>query len=606
MITNENVQKFKSYGFVLTPVIKSKNPNEDKKPVTNKKTNFKWSNKVGYDWSDQELLDANRIGAYHKDSNIFDVDFDDKEFIAHKFMDMLPPTFTVGKKVNGKPVATHLIYKTNDKVKDYKKTQPKVELLANTQTIIAGVDRVIINDQEPVYYSAEDIKNELKLITTFSELYKYSKDLTNRNDFYFRLGGALARHTDVPMYERIKYVKKLCELTNDNEVDNRVGCIERQQQKLDEGSEDVYGMKELSEILGANLKYFDLIKREEEDQKQVEATGLSFLSGLDFMIKDFPKPEYILWPIVAKQQIRQVFAKAGSGKTLMMMHEACAVASGYNFLHFKNEKRIMNPVLYVEGEMDSSSIQKRLDDVEAAYERENKILMKTNIFFSTLAIQKDMYFHSLTKDVGRLNVEITAQKIEKLTGKKPVIYLDNITALTIMQEKEGAEWVELMQWLSRLRNRGYHVTFLHHPTKTGETASGSNIKERSIDIDMKLTTPDEKTVIEEYEDNHTQMTISFLKWREHMNTHHSKERTAIINRTTGSWLLFPKLSKTQRKVYQLLKDGYTATAIIDYFKAKKTDGMSKANVYKTIKILEMEGLYEANGKTINRTTKEIL
>ena len=27
------------------------------------------------------------------------------------------------------------------------------------------------------------------------------------------------------------------------------------------------------------------------------------------------------------------------------------------------------------------------------------------------------------------------------------------------------------------------------------TASGSNIKERSIDIDMKLTTPDEKTFI---------------------------------------------------------------------------------------------------------------
>ena len=79
----------------------------------------------------------------------------------------------------------------------------------------------------------------------------------------------------------------------------------------------------------------------------------------------------------------------------MMMHEACAVASGYDFLHFKNEKRVSNPVLYVEGEMDSSSIQKRLDDVEAAYERENKKLLKTNIFFSTLAIQKDMYFHSL-------------------------------------------------------------------------------------------------------------------------------------------------------------------------------------------------------------------
>jgi len=580
MINPENVQKFKSYGFVLTPVIKSKNPNEDKKPKTKNGTWHK-------DWNDQELLDASRIGAFHRDSNIFDVDFDDKEFNAHKFMDLLPPTFTVGKKVNGRPIATHLIYRTKDKVKDYKKAQPLVELLANTQTIIAGVDRVIINDQEPIYYSAEDIRAECKLIATFSELYKHSKDLTNRNEFYYRLGGALARHTEVPMHTRIKYVERLCELTNDNEVKNRVGCIERQQQKFEEGAEDLYGMKELSEFLGANLKYFDLIKREEKDEKQ-EATGLSFLNGHELTFKNYPKPSYILWPIVAKQQIRQVFAKAGSGKTLMMLHEACAVASGHDFLHFKNKDNKKTPVLYVEGEMDASSVQKRYDDIEVAYQRENKKLNKEFMFFSLLADQKDMYFHSLTRDVGRLNVEITAQQIEKLTGEKPVIYLDNITALTVMQEKEGAEWVELMQWLSRLRNRGYHVTFLHHPTKTGETASGSNIKERSIDIDMKLTTPDEKTSLEEFEEGHTQICIEFLKWREHMNTFHSKKRIAVIERVTGLWQIFPHLTKTQRSIYLLLKEGKKAKDIINPTK----DGMSKANVHKTIKILKAEGVLE--------------
>ena len=578
MITRENVEKFKSYGFILTPVHKSKDANTDKKPLTK---NGKWF----YDWNDQELLDANRIGAFHRDSNIFDVDFDDKEFNAHKFIDMLPPTFTVGKKVNGRTVPTHLIYRTNEKVKDEKKTQPLVELLANTQTIIAGVDRVIINDQEPVYYSAEDIRAELKLIATFSELYKHSKDLTERNDFYFKLGGALARHTDVPMYQRKKYVEKLCELTNDDEVYNRVDCIERQQKNFEKNPDEVYGLKELAESLDTNLKYFDLIKRKE---KEVYATGLEFLNGFDFMVKDFPKPEYILWPIVAKQQIRQIFAKAGTGKTLYAIHEACAVASGHSFLHFKNEKSVSTPVLYVEGEMDSSSIQKRLDDVEASYERENKILNKSNLFFATLAIQKDMYFHSLTKDVGRENVEITAQTIEKVTGKKPVIYLDNITALTVMQEKEGAEWVELMQWLSRLRNRGYHVTFLHHPTKTGQTASGSNIKERSIDIDMKLETPDEKTMIEEKEEGHTQMQIEFLKWREHMNTFHSKKRIAVINRSTGQWEIFPMLNKTQRSVYAELMKGKKADEIINPTK----EGFSKANVYKVIKILKAEGVLE--------------
>ena len=580
MINPENVQKFKSYGFVLTPVIKSKNPNEDKKPVSKNGTWHK-------DWNDQELLDASRIGAYHRDSKIFDVDFDDKEYNAHKFIDCLPATFTVGKKVNGRTIATHLIYKTRDNVKDYKKAQPLVELLGNTQTIIAGVDRVIINDQEPIYYSADDIRAECKLIATFSELYKHSKDLTNRNDFYFKLGGALARHTDVPMHQRIKYVEKLCELTGDHEVKNRVGCIERQQENFENKPDEVFGLKELAESLGANLKFFDLIKREEEEEK-VEATGLKFLNGHEFTIKDYPKPTYILYPIVAKQQIRQVFAKAGSGKTLMMMHEACAVASGHGFLHFKNEKQIKTPVLYVEGEMDASSIQKRFDDIEVAYQTENKKLNKEFMFFSILADQKDMYFHSLTKETGRLNVEITAQKIEKITGLKPVIYLDNITALTVMQEKEGAEWVELMQWLSRLRNRGYHVTFLHHPTKEGKTASGSNIKERSIDIDMKLETPDEKTLIEDYEEGHTQMSIEFLKWREHMNTFYSKKRIAIINRSTGLWDIFPMLTKTQRSIYLKLKEGKKAEDIIN----ATQEGMSKANVYRTIKILKAEGVLE--------------
>ena len=31
-----------------------------------------------YDWSDEELLKADRLGFYHKQSKVFTVDFDDK------------------------------------------------------------------------------------------------------------------------------------------------------------------------------------------------------------------------------------------------------------------------------------------------------------------------------------------------------------------------------------------------------------------------------------------------------------------------------------------------------------------------------------------------
>ena len=70
----ENVQKFRDYGLVLTPVQKTLDK-DDKKPKTKK---GKWF----YDWSDKELLEANRIGAYHRESKIYDIDFDDKSFTS--------------------------------------------------------------------------------------------------------------------------------------------------------------------------------------------------------------------------------------------------------------------------------------------------------------------------------------------------------------------------------------------------------------------------------------------------------------------------------------------------------------------------------------------
>ena len=606
-INKELVEKLQSYGFYLSPAIYApEDKSRDKKPESKRGSDGLWHwtthDTVKEDWSKEELLKSKRIGIFHDPSSTYDIDFDDKSFVAHRFHSLLPDTFSIGKKYEGAAILTHKIYAKPKGVKVDKWSYPKkvlngsgriIERL-NKFTVIADQDRTIIRDVKPVEADPEDILIRTKMIAFFTELKKNWSKEGSRDEAYLRLTGALASQTDVPINVQEEFIERLCELTNDTEIKNRVDKVQYQHDQFEKGK-NLFGIKELSTYLGnVNLPAFDELKRVTDEVSKPIATGLTFLNGHEFTIKDFPEPEYVLYPIVAKQQIRQVFAKAGTGKSLMMLHEMCAIASGYDFLNYKHSGK-KTPVLYVEGEMDSSSIQKRLNDVEDAYEMEDKELNKKFIFFATLAIQKDMHFDSLTKEVGRLNVEITAQEIEKITKIKPVIYLDNITALTVMQEKEGAEWIELMHWLSRLRNRGSHVTFLHHPTKTGQTASGSNIKERSIDIDMKLTTPDEKTIVEEYEENHTQMSIEFLKWREHMNTFHSKKRIAIINRTTGEWLMVPMLSKTQRNIWKLLDKGKTPEQIIEASKdkdGKSAEGMSKANVYKVVKILKQEGVLD--------------
>ena len=100
MRTIDDLERYKKYGFVLTTV------QENKKPETK---DGKWF----YDWSDEELLKADRLGFYHKQSKVFTVDFDDKNYVAHRYLSLFPHTFTDGKDLLGQAPYTHLTYKVN-------------------------------------------------------------------------------------------------------------------------------------------------------------------------------------------------------------------------------------------------------------------------------------------------------------------------------------------------------------------------------------------------------------------------------------------------------------------------------------------------------------
>jgi len=70
-----------------------------------------------------------------------------------------------------------------------------------------------------------------------------------------------------------------------------------------------------------------------------------------------------------------------------------------------------------------------------------------------------------------------------------------------------------------------------------------------------------------------------------MNTFYSKKRIAVLSRSTGLWQMFPMLNQTQRSIFKALKEGKKPADIIS---AK--EGMSKANVYKVVRILKSEGV----------------
>ena len=108
-------------------------------------------------------------------SNIIDVDQDSPE--AQKFIHMLPETLTIGKKINGRPVATHKLYSYDGtcKTESFGKNTDEgcqIELLTNTQTRVVG-DRIILKDVKPkklTFTEFNNLKNIIKKIYTLAVL----------------------------------------------------------------------------------------------------------------------------------------------------------------------------------------------------------------------------------------------------------------------------------------------------------------------------------------------------------------------------------------------------------------------------------------------------
>lgn len=592
MITNDTIKTFKSYGFVLTPVAEDKSPGLIPQQ--------KWR----YDWNDMELLQAKRIGAFHKKSKIFDVDIDDKSFRANQFLDLLPDTLTIGKKVNGETIATHKIYRMPDdtKFKEYhyppnaKKGETILETLGGTQTIIAGVDRVIINNVEPKVIDPGALEPELRAIVAFSELYKHIKNKANRNKFYFRLGGALTQ-TSMTMDRRIAYVEKLCKLTDDKEVKNRISCIERQQEKFEEG-EDIFGIKELSKYVGANLPAFDEIKVESEEVEIDHNKTIAFDDIETFLTTDYPKPEYIIDPFVSDQTIVQIVGASGVGKTMFGLSIAGAIAAANGLLDMPSVGGA-KPILYVEGELPAADIQIRVSGMLDKIER--------NIpkgYFNVSSLQQQLKLNSkgftpIQTEQGLIEIENAIFKIKERTGKMPVVFIDNISCLAGgLKENDADAWSPIINRFVKWKNLGSTIFYFHHLNK-GNDASGSTMQHRTIDMVIRMRKPDNKQKIKTFEDKGVQAIVDFPKWRLHDNSKYSQEHMLICE--DWKWQKLPVLTSDELEIIRMLEEDLTVKEI-----AAQID-LAEKTIYKKIKKLKDEGVIEneVSGKAANSDAEDI-
>jgi len=596
MISKSELKQYKEWGLHLIP-LKDGEKNPESKFTGRYDDNgkqiwsWKWDKDKNYlTFPDEELLKAKRIGVNHEACSLIDIDCDTIE--GSPFMFELPDTLTVGRKEpNGKKVVRKKFYYADGFIKpeSFKDHNGKavIEILSKTQSWCFGDERIILNDVKPTTLNQEELNQvvrTVKKINAWAVMTRLMPDRGGRDEFFFALAGTLNRETNWSPEESERFVEVLATHSGDD-VKKVIKKILAQKANL-EAEKNVFGVDELSKILNANLPCIDELRPQKELNKQLVTLKLG-----EFFQKEYPPTEYLQFPITGKGKLVQVWANAGDGKTWFCMGWACAIANAQGFLKWEcTDKAEPYPVLYIEGEMSVSEIQDRLLKIEESYLAEGKTFNKDYFYIAPLREQPDQTFESLTNKAGRANVENTAKRIFKETGKKPFIFLDNITALTVMQEKEGADWVELVQWLTRLRAQDYGVIYLHHATKAGDTSSGSNIKERSIDISIHLSKPEDKELLDLDDEKNTQIKIQFDKWREFNFTKHSKPFIAVLNRDNTTWSFDQLLTEKQRKVKELHDSGLKPKDIVS--KVKKN--ISQAQVYRILKILKQEGRNEKN------------
>lgn len=550
----EQVNHFKSYGCEIVPVVAG-----GKQPLTK---NGKWKD---VEWLDDDYQRAEAAGIVHRGSNIIDFDFDDP--IAYKFRHLLPQdTLIIGKKVNGNVEPTHYFFKVDENIQRkktsllsdrYKKDSVIIEMLTDTQTVAIGNDRIIINDVAPKQLTQQEYNKVFETfhkIALLAMLSKHYPESGGRDEYCLRVAGCLVRKTndDWNTYEREEFMKTLVEANNDPEVLNRVKKIRYQEDQYKANPDNVSGIKSFSKEINVELEIGGNWWNWIGSETLKETTPITAMTLDKFVSKEYPPKTYLMYPFLAQETIQQWWAPPGKGKTLLGVHLAVCLAGNKPFLKYSlPDNSESYPVLYVEGEMSAVELQDRFNNELAPWIEQNinapnaERFPYENLYIAPVREQLNSCFDPLNWPLGQKRVELMAEQISISTGKKPVIFLDNVSCLTNMQQNDQKDWNGFMTWLISLRTKGYTVIFFHHATKEGSTSSGSNMKERAVDLELMLDSPATKELVSS---DDTQIKLTFKKWREFDFTEHSRSFIATCSRHTGQWKHHKLIKKSESRI----------------------------------------------------------
>ena len=313
----------------------------------------------------------------------------------------------------------------------------------------------------------------------------------------------------------------------------------------------------------------DVPKTKSPGEQTTEATKPR-LQPLDlgefFSLKIKPR-EMLLAPIVPQKGLVMLYASRGTGKTLIALGIAYAVATGTKFLKWTAPKP--RRVLLIDGEMPAADLQTRLASLVAGATETVANSGSLNILCGDLIEEGG---------IGNLaSIEIQAELDRWLDGIDLLI-LDNLSSLTaVIRDNDAESWGPIQEWLLRLRRRGISVLIVHHAGKGGQQR-GTSRREDVLDTSISLRRPEDYAPTEG-----ARFEVHIEKGRG-IHGQDAKPFEAKMEECNGTaiWAMREIADVNEARIKALMDDGLSVREIAD------ETGIPKSTVHRTKKKIEAE------------------
>jgi putative DNA primase/helicase len=246
---------------------------------------------------------------------------------------------------------------------------------------------------------------------------------------------------------------------------------------------------------------------------------------------EIPPLEFLMQPWLWKGQLGMLHAQRGEFKTRVAMQVAHSIACGQPFVGCWPVPRACR-VLYVEGELPGTLLQKRLGllGVPTANLRfvSRDLLLRDNIVLPDLASEAGQRF---------LDRIIEAQQSE-------LIFLDSLSTLVFSGIENDAEpWVPIQRWAMAQRFRGRSLWFVHHEGRSG-LPRGTSKREDVLDVILALKAKQREVTAEDSEE--VTLEVRFTKTRE-IHPNDAAPRLLHLKTTSGTAVWRHELVRDQTR-----------------------------------------------------------